>query len=48
MHRRNQSINSGSMKGLSEDLEEWMKEVQTHCERCYDDREERTQVQEEG
>ena len=32
--------------GVSEDREEWMEEVRRHCERCYDEKDEPTQVQE--
>ena len=31
----------------SEDREEWMEEVKAHCERCYDDKDETSQMQEE-
>ena len=32
---------------VSEDREEWMEEVKAHCERCYDDKDETSQMQEE-
>ena len=31
----------------SEDKEEWMEEVKAHCERCYDDKDENSEVQAE-
>ena len=31
----------------SEDREEWMVELKSHCERCYDDKDETSQMQED-
>ena len=31
----------------SEDREEWMEEVKVHCERCHDDKDETSQMQED-
>ena len=45
-----EGILTRSKKGIgakaNEDREEWMEEVRTHCERCSDDEEEPSRVQE--